>query len=122
MFRRARSLRAIRRDRSQARNHNRTEGSEMKASEPIPFLDLVKPHQDLKEEFCAVFSRALDRGAFIGGEMVEQFERDFALFSDTRHCVGVGSGTDALRFALTAAGIEKDRLVVTVPNTFIATT
>src|SRR5215472_757927 len=54
--------------------------------------------------------------------MVEGFERDFAAFCGTQHCVGVGSGTDALRFALMAAGVPKDSIVVTVPNTFIATT
>jgi dTDP-4-amino-4,6-dideoxygalactose transaminase len=53
--------------------------------------------------------------------MVEGFERDFAAFCDTEHCVGVGSGTDAVRFALMAAGVKKDAVVVTVPNTFIAT-
>jgi len=94
----------------------------MKAHEAIPFLDLVTPHKQLKEKLCAAFSRALERGAFIGGEMVEGFERDFASFSETRYCIGVGSGTDALRFAIIAAGIRKDSLVVTVPNTFIATT
>ena len=59
---------------------------------------------------------------FIGGPAVEGFEREFASFCDTRFCVGVGSGTDALRFALSAAGIAKGDCVITVPNTFIATT
>jgi len=54
--------------------------------------------------------------------MVEEFERDFAAYCTTQHCVGVGSGTDALRFALMAAGVKKDSIVLTVPNTFIATT
>ena len=54
--------------------------------------------------------------------MVEQFERDFAAFCDAEHCVGVSNGTDALRFALIAAGIKPGDTVVTVPNTFIATT
>jgi dTDP-4-amino-4,6-dideoxygalactose transaminase len=53
--------------------------------------------------------------------MVDGFERDFAAFCDTRHCAGVGSGTDALRFALIAAGIGPETVVLTVPNTFIAT-
>ena len=88
----------------------------------IPFLDLIAPHQELKSELSAVFSQALDTGAFIGGPMVENFERDFAAFCDTPHAVGVGSGTDALRFALLAAGIGPGHLVATVPNTFIATT
>jgi dTDP-4-amino-4,6-dideoxygalactose transaminase len=88
----------------------------------IPFLDLVAPHQELKEELLAVFTSALDTGAFVGGPMVETFESDFAAFCDTRHSIGVSSGTDALRFALIAAGIGPGTLVLTVPNTFIATT
>ena len=92
-------------------------------SEPnrIPFLDLVAPHEELKEELCEVFAAALRTGAFVGGPMVEGFERDFAAFCGTQHCVGVGSGTDAVRFALMAAGVKRDAIVVTVPKTFIAT-
>jgi dTDP-4-amino-4,6-dideoxygalactose transaminase len=88
----------------------------------IPFLDLVAPHEELKEELIEVFRRALETGQFIGGPMVEGFERDFATFCGSQHCVGVGSGTDALRFALSAAGVKPGEIVVTVPNTFIATT
>jgi len=54
--------------------------------------------------------------------MVEDFERDFGEFCGAQYCVGVGSGTDALRFALIAAGVQSGDTVVTVPNTFIATT
>jgi dTDP-4-amino-4,6-dideoxygalactose transaminase len=53
--------------------------------------------------------------------MVEDFERTFARYCDTQHCVGVGSGTDALRFALMAGGVGPEDAVITVPNTFIAT-
>ena len=88
----------------------------------VPFLDLVAPHEELKEELCAVFAKALRTGGFVGGPMVEGFERDFAEFCGVEHCVGVSSGTDALRFALMAAGLKPGSIVVTVPNTFIATT
>lgn len=88
----------------------------------IPFLDLVTPHLELKAELCEVFQSSLQTAGFIGGPMVQRFEEGFASYCDTRHCVGVGSGTDALRFALMAAGIEEGDVVVTVPNTFIATT
>lgn len=94
----------------------------MKANEPIPFLDLVTPHIELKEELCKVFTSAIEKGAFVGGAAVNQFERDFAAFCDASHCIGVSSGTDALRFAIMAAGIKSDSVIVTVPNTFIATT
>jgi len=87
----------------------------------IPFLDLVAPHEELKEELTRVFQRALETGAFVGGPMVAAFESEFAAFCGTQHCVGVSSGTDALRFALIAAGVGPGAAVVTVPNTFIAT-
>lgn len=87
----------------------------------IPFLDLVAPHRELKDELSSAFSLALDTGAFIGGPLVEQFERNFADFCDSRHCIGVGSGTDALRFALIGAGVKEGSVVITVPNSFIAT-
>jgi dTDP-4-amino-4,6-dideoxygalactose transaminase len=91
-------------------------------ADKIPFLDLVATHEELKEELVEVFAAAMKTGAFVGGPMVEGFERDFAAFCGTDHCVGVASGTDAVRFALIAAGVKKDSIVVTVPNTFIATT
>jgi len=88
----------------------------------IPFIDLALQHRELEWEFVAVFRDALKTGQFIGGPMVEAFERDFAAFCGTKHAIGVGSGTDALRFALIAAGVNYGDMVLTVPNTFIATT
>jgi dTDP-4-amino-4,6-dideoxygalactose transaminase len=88
----------------------------------IPFLDLVTPHEELKEELCGAFRAALRGASFIGGPMVEEFEREFAQYCDSQYCVGVANGTDALRFALIASGIQPGDIVVTVPNTFIATT
>jgi dTDP-4-amino-4,6-dideoxygalactose transaminase len=76
----------------------------------------------LREELVEVFTTALDTAGFIGGPMVQAFEEDFARLCDVPHCIGVSSGTDALRFALIAAGITSGDIVVTVPNTFIATT
>jgi dTDP-4-amino-4,6-dideoxygalactose transaminase len=96
----------------------------MKTDTPdtIPFLDLVTPHLELEAELTAVFSKALHTAGFVGGAVVEDFEKDFAAFCDVSHCAAVSSGTDALRFALMAAGIKPGDVVVTVPNTFIATT
>src|SRR6266481_1383480 len=88
----------------------------------IPFLDLVTPHQELQEELLAVVKKAFSNAGFIGGPMVEEFEREFAAFCGTRYCVGVSSGTDALRFAFMAAGVQPGDIIVTVPHTFIATT
>lgn len=88
----------------------------------VPFLDLITPHRELEEQLTAVFRSAVEAAAFIGGPVVEAFEADFARFCGTEHCIGVGSGTDALRFALMAAGVKPGETVLTVPNTFIATT
>jgi dTDP-4-amino-4,6-dideoxygalactose transaminase len=91
-------------------------------SNGIPFLDLVTPHVELEQELTAVFQKVLRSAGFIGGAMVEEFEKAFATFCSTEHAVAVNSGTDALRFALIACGIKPGDVVVTVPHTFIATT
>ena len=91
----------------------------MSVPSSVPFLDLVTPHVQLEQELADVFHKALRTASFIGGPMVEGFEREFARFCDTEHCIGVGSGTDALRFALIASGVTPGDIVITAPNTFI---
>src|SRR5688572_5474514 len=91
------------------------------SNEPIPFLDLVTPHRELEAELVDVFRQALRSAAFIGGEQVEAFEREFAQYCGVKHCVGVANGTDAVRFALMASGVGRGDAVVTVSHTFIAT-
>ncbi len=88
----------------------------------IPFLDLKTPHALLKDDLLHSIESALLNAQFIGGESVTGFESEFAAFCGSPQCIGVNSGTDALRFALIAAGIREGDTVVTVPNTFIATT
>ena len=87
----------------------------------IPLIDLPAQHRLLEDELIEVFRDALRTASFIGGSQVEAFEEEFAQFCETKYCVGVNSGTDALRFALIAAGIGPGHEVITVPNTFIAT-
>jgi len=94
----------------------------MTSTMKVPFLDLVTPHQELKAELMQVVEKALSNAGFIGGPMVEDFEREFAKFCDTKYCVGVNSGTDALRFAFMSADVQPGEVIVTVPHTFIATT
>src|SRR5208282_3290562 len=94
----------------------------MTQSSKVPFVDLVTLHRQLEPELASVFKAVVNTAGFIGGPMVEGFERDFAHYCDSKFCVGVNSGTDALRFALTAAGVQPGDIVLTVPLTFIATT
>src|SRR5215475_14361076 len=98
-----------------------TETAMMKDPGMIPFVDLVTPHEELEEELLQVFQTALRSGRFSGGPMVEQFEADFGALCGTAYCVGVASGTDALRFALLAAGVQRGDVVITTPHTFLAT-
>ena len=97
------------------------EPQEAKVSDNVPFLDLVAPHLELEHELVSVFRKGLQTAAFVGGPVVENFEKDFAAFCDTTRALAVSSGTDALRFAIMACGIEAGDVVLTVPNTFIAT-
>jgi dTDP-4-amino-4,6-dideoxygalactose transaminase len=91
-------------------------------NERVPFLDLVSLHEELEAELVPVFQKVLRTAGFVGGPMVEEFEREFAHFTGASHCVGLASGTDAVRFALMAAGVQPGDIVLTVPHTFIATT
>ncbi|HTT22798.1 MAG TPA: DegT/DnrJ/EryC1/StrS family aminotransferase [Candidatus Sulfotelmatobacter sp.] len=94
----------------------------MSDSQNVPFLDLISLHQELEDDLLTVVRKVLRTASFIGGPMVEEFERDFARFCESAHCVGVSSGTDAVRFALMASGVGPGDIVLTVPSTFIATT
>lgn len=88
----------------------------------VPFVDLNIQHQKLKNEIMQVVEDAVNTTRFIGGKNVTQFEEEFANFCGTKFAVGTGSGTDALRLTLLAAGISPGDELITVPNTFIATT
>jgi dTDP-4-amino-4,6-dideoxygalactose transaminase len=101
---------------------NRKNHQTMQIPGRIPFDDLITPQLELQEELLAVFRSVLRTGIFLGGVIVEDFEREFAAFCGTRYCIGVGRGTDALRLALMAAGVRPGDVVLTVPNTLAATT
>lgn len=92
------------------------------SSAAIPFLDLATPHQELAPEILARWEHLLRRAAFVGGEEVDAFEREFAAYVRTPYAVAVASGTDALRLALLAMGLRPGDEVITIPHTFIATT
>ena len=94
----------------------------MTATAKVPFVDLVGVHRELEDDLLAVCKRVFATAGFIGGPEVEGFEKEFAAYCDAKYCVGVNSGTDALRFALIAAGVQPGEIVITVPHSFIATT
>jgi len=87
----------------------------------IPFVDLVTPHLELEAELLEAIRGVLRSAGFSGGPIVGGFERDFANYCNVSHCIGVSSGTDALRFALIAAGVRAGDGIITVAHTFAAT-
>ena len=87
----------------------------------VPFLDLKSQHRSLREDLWRVWDEVLDSAGFIGGSPVEQFEKAFAAFCETKHTVGVGNGTDALLLALKALGIGRGDEVIVPANSFVAT-
>jgi dTDP-4-amino-4,6-dideoxygalactose transaminase len=87
----------------------------------IPFVDLKRQAIDLRDDFAAVIWSVIDRAAYTMGPELKQFEQDFAALCDTAECVGVSSGTDAVKLALLGAGVQPGDEVIVPVNTFIAT-
>jgi len=87
----------------------------------VPFLDLGAAYSELKAEIEAAVLDSLRTGWYIGGEEVEAFEYEFAAFTETRHCVAVANGLDALHLALRAMDIGAGDEVIVPSNTYIAT-
>ncbi len=88
----------------------------------VPFLDLKAQYLTIKDEIDEAIHKVIDSTAFAGGPFVKKFEEEFAGYCGTQYAVGVGSGTEALWLALLSLGVGPGDEVITVPNTFIATT
>ena len=87
----------------------------------VTFVDLYSQYLSIKNEIDAVIQQVINSSAFIGGENLRRFERNFSSYLKTEHCVGVGNGTDALCIALKSLGVGQGDEVITVANTFVAT-
>lgn len=87
----------------------------------IPFVDLHAQYQSLRHEMLPAVEQIMETSQFILGKAVEDFEKKFAQAHEMKHCVGVGTGTDALHIVLWALGVGHGDEVITVPHTFIAT-
>jgi dTDP-4-amino-4,6-dideoxygalactose transaminase len=87
---------------------------------PVPFVDLVQQYRDIEAEVREAVSSVLEKGDFILGAAVREFEKEFAAFNQVPHCVGVADGTDALHLALLALGVGPGDEVVVPTHTYIA--
>ena len=88
----------------------------------IPYVGLKKQHENLKGEIFDAISKVLDHSIFILGNEIKEFEEKFEKYCKVKYAVGVNSGTDALFFALKSISIKKGDEVITVPNSFLAST
>jgi len=87
----------------------------------IPFVDLKKQYDSIKDEILEAISKVLDSSSFIGGDSLKRFESKFAKFCETDNCIGVGNCTNAIFISLRTLGVGKNDEVITAANTFIAT-
>jgi dTDP-4-amino-4,6-dideoxygalactose transaminase len=88
---------------------------------PVPFVNLGAQYLELRDTIIAKFDELSRAGQYILGDEVAAFEKEFAAFCETKHCVSVANATDGIMLALKAAGVGPGDEVITVPNSFIAT-
>ncbi|MBC5833586.1 DegT/DnrJ/EryC1/StrS family aminotransferase [Flavobacterium sp. F372] len=90
----------------------------------IKFLDLQKLNQPFETQFLSKTKEFLDKGWYILGNEVKQFEKNFAQYSNAKHCIGVGNGLDALVLILKAyiqlGNLQKGDEIIVPANTYIA--
>jgi dTDP-4-amino-4,6-dideoxygalactose transaminase len=87
----------------------------------IPFLSFTHTNNLIREEITNSFLSFFDKGWYVLGSEVEEFEKEYATFNNTKYAIGVSNGLDALHLALRALKIGPDNEVIVPSNTFIAT-
>ena len=87
----------------------------------IQLVDLKAQYDTIRDEITEAIQSVIESSAFVGGNAVREFEKEFAAYCDVKACVGVGNGTDAIYLVLRAMGIGVGDEVITVAHTFIAT-
>ncbi len=87
----------------------------------VPFLDLKAEYREMKDEYDAAYRRVMESGCYILGQELEDFESRFSEYCGVKHCIGVGSGLDALHLILRSMGVGPGDEVIVPANTYIAT-
>ena len=87
----------------------------------IPFLDLAAAYREVQDQLESSVLSSLRSGFYIGGTDVEMFEQEYAVYTKSKYCVGVGNGLDALHLALKALNVLPGDEVIVPSNTYIAT-
>jgi len=87
----------------------------------IPFIDLYSQYCSIKKEIDDIIADVIKNSAYIGGKYKKLFEDNFAKYIGAKHCIGVANGTEALTICLKMLGVGSGDEVITVANSFIAT-
>jgi dTDP-4-amino-4,6-dideoxygalactose transaminase len=98
-----------------------TKEEELSPEIRIPFENLTRQYQIMREEITVALDEVLPTGKYTMGPFLNQFETEFSAYTGTKYCAGISNGTEALHLALLACGIGPGDEVITVPNTYIAT-
>ena len=88
----------------------------------IPYVNLAYQFKKEKKNLLTIFEKTLEKGDWIGGEEVKKFEKKITKLCNTKYCVSLNSGTDALTLGLHMLGVKRGDEVITPPNSFIAST
>jgi len=87
----------------------------------MPFIDLKSQFEELKHNVHDRINRVLNHGRYIMGPEVAELEEKLAEYTNSKHCITVASGTEALLISLIALEIGVGDEVITTPFTFVAT-
>ena len=87
---------------------------------PIEFLNFYNLNKPFESDFLSELSKIIEKKWYILGEKVSNFENEYAIFSNTRYCIGVANGLDALVLSLKALDIKEGDEVIVPSNTYIA--
>ena len=88
----------------------------------VPYVNISAQWASQRADLLPLIEEVLASGQYIGGQEVENFEKSAATLCQTKHCIALNSGTDALVLGLAAMGVGKGDEVITPPNSFIAST
>lgn len=87
----------------------------------IEYENLGKLNKPFFAEYEKAFKETLESGWYILGNKVQVFEKEFAAYCNTKHCIGLANGLDALILALRAFDFPKGSEVIVPSNTYVAT-
>ncbi len=88
----------------------------------IPYVNIIKQYKYERKHLLSIIDNVLSSGNWVGGKEIEIFEKSIAKICNTKYCVSLNSGTDALTLALHMLGVKKGDEVITPPNSFVAST